>query len=173
MPLFQQSMDADVERTGPAFSVQYSPEAFRQRLEAIMADGSNRSGRCFLFYGGTREKRQEALGSLSRYAAGNIHQFRMPSLLNEYRMQTQNSLRKAFDHAAEENALLYFDRVDPLFTHDHADTPDNPKREAVPTTVEYFFDRVAAFEGMVVLALQRKRHVEWARDKVDLLVRFE
>jgi SpoVK/Ycf46/Vps4 family AAA+-type ATPase len=126
-----------------------------------------------LFYGGTREKRQEALGTLTRYATGNVHQFRVPSLLSEYRMQTQNSLRKAFDHAAEENALLYFDKVDPLFTHEHADAPDDPTRTAAPTTLEYFFERVGAYAGIVVLGLQRRSHVEWAADKVDLVVRFE
>jgi SpoVK/Ycf46/Vps4 family AAA+-type ATPase len=138
-----------------------------------MAGGEHRSGTCFLFYGGAREDRQHALGTLTRYASGNVHQFRVPSLLSEYRMQTQNSLRKAFDHAAEESALLYFDKVDPLFTHEHADAPDDPSRTAAPTTLEYFFDRVAAYTGVVVLGLQRKSHVEWAQDKASLVVRFE
>ncbi len=126
-----------------------------------------------LFYGGTHEERQEALGTLTRHATGSVHQFRVPSLLNEYRMQTQNSLRKAFDHAAEETALLYFDKVDFLFTHDHADTPADPDRSPAPTTTEYFFDRVEAYAGIVVLGLHRRRHVERAADKVDLVVQFE
>jgi hypothetical protein len=120
-----------------------------------------------------REQRQQALGTLTRYATGNVHQFEMPSLLGDHRMQTQNSLRKAFDHASEESALLYFDKADPIFTHDHADTPDEPEKSAALTTVEYFFDRVGAYAGVVVLGLQRKSHVEWARDKVHLVVRFE
>jgi hypothetical protein len=168
MPITKQSDDASSEATAPVW---YGTDAFSRRLEALMAGG--REGTRFLFYGGTREKRQEALGTLTRHATGNVHQFRVPSLLNEYRMQTQNSLRKAFDHAAEESALLYFDRVDPLFTHDHADAPDDPGTTAAPTTVEYFFDRVAAYTGVVVLGLQRKSHVEWATDQVDLVVRFE
>lgn len=153
--------------------VRYDTDAFTERIESLMAGGEHRTGTCFLFYGGTREERQQALSTLTRYATGNIHQFRMPSLLSEYRMQTQNSLRKAFDHASEESALLYFDRVDPLFTHVHADAPDNPEKHAAPTTLEYFFDRVEAYTGVVVLGLQRKSHVEWAQDKANLVVQFE
>jgi SpoVK/Ycf46/Vps4 family AAA+-type ATPase len=171
VPKSSHSSASEVGRTAP--TVWHGTEAFTERLESLMAGGERRSGTCFLFYGGAREERQQALGTLTRYATGNVHQFRVPSLLSTYRMQTQNSLRKAFDHAAEERALLYFDRVDPLFTHEHADTPDDPTRTAAPTTLEYFFDRVAAYTDVVVLGLQRKRHVEWAADKVELIVRFE
>lgn len=173
MPLSKESDSRRPRANRTLPMVWYGTETFSQRLESLMAGGKNRSGTCFLFYGGAREERQQALGTLTRYATGNVHQFRVPSILNEYRMQTQNSLRKAFDHAAEENALLYFDKVDPLFTHEHADTPDDSDRTAAPTTLEYFFDRVAAYTGVVVLGLQRKSHVEWASDKVDLIVRFE
>jgi hypothetical protein len=151
--------------------IAYDPDTFANRLDRMMDD--RETGPRLLFYGGVREQRQQALGTLTRYATGNVHQFRVPSLLNDYRMQTQNSLRKAFDHAAEEHALLYFDEADPLFSHTHTDTPDDPDENAVPTTVEYFFDRVAAYDDMVVLGLQRKSHVAWARDKVHLVLQFE
>jgi hypothetical protein len=173
MPVSKPSNKANPETTGLPAPVWHGTEAFTERIEGLMAGGEHRTGTCFLFYGGTREERQQALGTLTRYATGNVHQFRVPSLLSEYRMQTQNSLRKAFDHAAEENALLYFDKVDALFTHEHADTPDESEVQVAPTTVEYFFDRVAAYADVVVLGLQRKSRVEWAQDKADLVVRFE
>ncbi|MFB6247394.1 MAG: hypothetical protein ABEL97_02360 [Salinibacter sp.] len=160
---------------GPAAAlvVDYAPDAFPRRLERLMEDRDDRTGTRLLFYGGVRERRQQALATLTRHATGNVHQFRGPSLLASQRMQTQNNLRKAFDHAAEENALLYFDQADSIFTHSHDDTPDAPAENVVPTTVEYFFNRVGAYGGVVVLGLQRKRHVEWAREKVHLVVRFE
>jgi hypothetical protein len=173
MPISKPSNKANPEPTGLTPPVWYGTEAFTERIDSLMAGGEYRTGTCFLFYGGTREERQQALGTLTRYATGNVHQFRVPSLLSEYRMQTQNSLRKAFDHAAEENALLYFDKVDALFTHEHADTPDDSETQVAPTTVEYFFDRVAAYTDVVVLSLQRKSHLEWAQDKASLVVRFE
>ena len=153
--------------------ISYTSDTFDRHLDRLMTDRADRTGTRLLFHGGVREQRQQALATLTRYATGNVHQFRVPSLLNPQRMQTQNSLRKAFDHAAEESALLYFDRADPIFTHSHADTPDDPDENAVPSTLEYFFDRVEAYDGVVVLGLQRTRHVERARERVHLVVQFE
>jgi len=172
MPTSEQSDDEAWERAVES-PVWYGTGAFSQRLDGLMEEGDGQPGTYFLFYGGTSEEHQQALGTLTRYAAGSMHQFRLRSLLSEYQMQTQNSLRKAFDHAAEENALLYFDRVDSLFGHTHVDAPDDPAQTAAPTTIEYFFDRVAAYTGIVVLALQNESHVEWAMNKVHLVVRFE
>ena len=171
MPPSSQSDDADSTITD-APVIAYNAETFPEHLVRLMDEEADRTGTRLLFYSGVREDRQQALGTLTRYATGNIHQFQVPSLLSEYRMQTQNNLRKAFDHAAEESALLYFDKADPLFSHSHDDAPDDDQ-ESAPSTLEYFFDRVGAYAGMVVLGLQRKSHVEWARDKVHLVVHFE
>lgn len=164
------SGDVDSE---PTPLISYDASVFSEHLDELMDTRTDRTGTRLLFHGGVREDRQQALGTLTRYATGNVHQFQGPSLLSEYRMQTQNNLRKAFDHAAEESALLYFDQADSIFTHRHDDTADDADERAVPSTLEYFFDRIAAYEGMVVLGLQRKRHVEWARDKMQLVVAFE
>jgi len=156
---------------GIASPVQYDTDAFDRALRQLLGDEELSQTR-ILFHGGTREDRQQALATLTRHTTANVHQFRAPSLLNERRMQTQNALRKAFDHAAEESALLYFDAADALFTHSHVDTPDEDER-ALPTTVEYFFDRVVAYDGVVVLALQKQSHVDWADEHVHLVVEFE
>lgn len=152
--------------------IAYDPETFPKRLGALMADRESRTGTRLIFYGGIRERRQQALATLTRYATENVHQFRVPSLLRDQRMQTQNNLRKAFDHAAEESALLYFDKADSIFSHSHTDTFPESKDSAAPTTVEYFFDRVQAYDGVIVLGLQRKRHVKWTEDHVQVIVRF-
>lgn len=159
----------NVEGVSP---VRYETEAYTQSLRTLMDEEDSTKAR-ILFHGGTRERRQEALATLTRYSTANVHQFQVPSLLGEQRMQTQNSLRKAFDHAAEEGALLYFDKADALFTHTHTDSSADEEEDAVPTTVEYFFDRVESYDGVVVLGLQRKSHVEWAKGAVHLVVRFE
>lgn len=160
------------DKVDEASPVRYGTTAYDRVLRHLMEEEESSRARV-LFHGGTREQRQEALATLTRYTTANVHQFQVPSLLGEQRMQTQNSLRKAFDHATEEGALLYFDKTDALFTHTHTDTSADAEEDAVPTTVEYFFDRVEAYEGGVVLGLQRKRHVEWAADAVHLVVRFE
>ncbi len=160
--------DADVSSP-----VQHDTEAFDRALPQLLGGDEEPSTTRILFHGGTREDRQQALATLTRHTTANVHQFRVPSLLAERRMQTQNALRKAFDHAAEESALLYFDAADALFTHEHVDTPDDADESALPTMAEYFFDRVVAYDGVVVLALQKKNRVEWADEHVHLIVRFE
>lgn len=152
--------------------VRYGTEAFDRSLRHLLVDDDQPEAR-ILFHGGTREMRQQALATLTRYTTANVHQFQVPSLLAERRMQTQNALRKAFDHAAEESALLYFDSADALFTHSHADTPDGVEENAVPTIAEYFFDRVVAYDGVVVLAVQRKSFADRAEQNAHLLVHFE
>lgn len=153
-------------------SVQYGTEAFDHSLQALLDRDDEQSEARILFHGGTREMRQQALATLTRYTTASVHQFRIPSLMSERRMQTQNTLRKAFDHAAEESALLYFDAADTLFTHSHVDTDDEEETPA-PSTAEYFFDRVVAYEGVIVIAFQKRSHVEWAEENVHLVVEFE
>jgi len=158
--------------TGISSPVQHDTDAFNHVLQHLR-DGKDEFPQIrILFHGGTREDRQQGLATLTRHTTDSVHQFRVPSLLNEQRMQTQNALRKAFDHAAEESALLYFDAADALFTHTHVDTPDEADRP-LPSTVEYFFDRVVAYDGVVVLALQKQSHVNWADEQVHLVVEFE
>lgn len=171
MPPSLQPDDAASKPVGIS-SIEYDPETFPKRLDTLMADRESRTGTRLIFYGGVRERRQQALATLTRYATENVHQFRVPSLLSDQRMQTQNNLRKAFDHAAEERALLYFDKADSIFTHSHTDVVPESKDSAAPTTVEYFFDRVHAYNGVIVLGLQRKRHVKWTEDHVQVIVHF-
>lgn len=153
--------------------IRFGTDAFDRALRGLFTEESDEpAGTRILFHGGTRETRQQALATVTRYATANVHQFRVPSLLAEQRMQTQNNLRKAFDHAAEESALLYFDSADALFTHTHVDA-DEAEDAPEPTTLEYFFDRVGAYDGVVVLAVQRTSHVDYAEDHANLVVEFE
>lgn len=153
--------------------VRYGTDAFERALHQLLSEGDGQpAGTRILFHGGTREMRQQALATVTRHATANVHQFQVRSLLAEQRMQTQNNLRKAFDHAAEESALLYFDSTDALFSHSHVDT-DEEEDAPEPTIIEYFFDRVGAYGGVVVLAVQRTRHVDYADDHVDVVVEFE
>jgi len=154
-------------------TVTYGTTAFREATEALATSDVPATGACIVFHNGSRDDRQQALASITPYATGSVHQFRMPSLLSERRMQTQNALRKSFDHAAEEGALLYFDATDALFTHVHEDPLDGEGEEE-PTAIEYFFDRIEAYPDPVVLGLQQSAHVDAARTRgAHLVVRFE
>jgi hypothetical protein len=166
-PLFESSRLPQTAST-----VLYGTDGFAEAAQKMATRHDAGRGPVVVLQGGTREQRQQALATLTRYATGNVHQFRMPALLNERRVQTQNNLRKAFDHAAEEDALLYFDAADALFEH----TPSEPMKgegEAEPTVLEYVFDRVAAHPGLVLLGLRTTEHVDASMERgAHLVVRF-
>jgi hypothetical protein len=148
----------------------YEAEAFGQTASQLGAQYDGGGSVRVLFAGGTRETHQQALATLAQYTVENVHQFALPALVKERRMQTQSSIRKAFDAAAEEGALLFFDRVDMLFDWHH---PDSMGGEEEPTSIEYFLQRVEAYGGVVVLALEAPEHIEAARSYgLDLIVDF-
>lgn len=148
----------------------YDAEAFEQAASQLGVEYTNGGSVRVLFAGGTREAHQQALTTLSEHTVENVHQFALPALVKERRMQTQSSIRKAFDAAAEEGALLFFDRVDMLFDWHH---PDSVGGAEEPTSIEYFFQRVEAYAGVVALALEAPEHIETARSYgLDLVVDF-
>ncbi len=150
--------------------VAYDPEAFAQAATELGARYDEGGSVRVLFAGGTRDAHQRALAALAEHTVENIHQFALSALVKERRMQTQSSIRKAFDAAAEEGALLFFDEVDMLFDWHH---PDSLGGAEEPSSVEYFFQRVEAFDGVVVLALEAPEHIEAARPYgIHLIVDF-
>lgn len=159
--------------TGTVPSVAYGTDAFPRAAARFRSFADSDRGGRIAFVGGIREQRQAALATLTRHTTETVHQFRLPTLLSERRMQTQNAFRKAFDHAAEEGAMLYFDRLDDLFEHEHTDPLDD-EGYSEPTAIEYFFERVEAYRGVVILGMQSDRTAQRIRQyDVDLIVRFD
>lgn len=138
----------------------YGTEAFMQAAARLGTRFDRGASVRVLFAGGTRDEHRHALTTLAARTVENVHQFALPALVKERRMQTQSSIRKAFDAAAEEGALLFFDEVDMLFDWRH---PDAMGGEEEPSSIEYFFQRVAAYDGVVALAIETPEHIEAAR----------
>jgi hypothetical protein len=132
-------------------TVRLHTDAF-DRAVGRLADRHDGRGAFVLLEGGDEETRPRALAALAQPTAAAVHQFACPALLAERRMATQNAIRKAFDTAAEEDAVLCFSNVGALFAWQDADAPDaDPDGGAEPTVVEYFFQRVHAAQGLVVV----------------------
>jgi hypothetical protein len=148
----------------------YDPQGFARAAADLGTAYANGNSVRVLFAGGARETHQQALATLADHTVENVHQFTLPALVKERRMQTQSSIRKAFDAAAEEGALLFFDRVDMLFDWHH---PDSLGGEEEPSSIEYFFQRVEAYGGAVALALDAPEHIEAAQSYgLHLIVDF-
>jgi hypothetical protein len=157
-------------------SVAYDTDTFQEAAASLLSieSGVGEHGLMIVFQDGARPDRQHAMAILTEHASPTVHQFQVPSLLGERRINTQNALRKAFDHAAEEDAVLYFEKVDALFSHIHAEGPD-VDGEAAPTTVEYFLDRVDAYRGLIILCITDTSHESAIRQYTppDLIVTFD
>lgn len=150
--------------------VSYADSAYEEVLESVMERYKRGDGVGIIFLGGERMQHQEALAELADRAVANVHQFVVPSLVGERRMQTQSSLRKTFDSAAEDEVILFFDHVDMLFDWRHPDTLGGAEE---PTSIEYFLQRVEAFRGIVVLGIDHAEHVDTVRRfDMQLLVEF-
>ncbi|WP_143815471.1 hypothetical protein [Longibacter salinarum] len=182
MPTGEESNPNDTEKDAPTGSkasipvVTFNTQAFEEAVQALpsITEGVGEHGFMIVFHNGDRAARQQALSDLVEHATPTVHQFQVPTLLGERRIHTQNALRKSFDHASEEDAVLYFENVDALFTHTHTEGPD-VNGEAEPTTVEYFLDRVSAYWGLVILCVSHPTHEAAIRRYTppDLVVTFD
>jgi hypothetical protein len=167
------SLSESFSNSGTVSTVTYGTDLFPRAAEEFRTVAQSDRGGRVVFVGGVREERQAALATLTRHTTETVHQFRLPTLLSERRMQTQNGFRKAFDHAAEEGAMLYFDRVDDLFDHEHSD-PLEDEGFSEPTAAEYFFDRMEAYTGVVVLGMQSDLTANRVKQyDINLIVRFD
>ena len=165
------STDASSGPADQVISVSHEEDAYETALEDLVERYEDGEGVGIIFAGGQRMQHQQALADLADRVVANVHQFDMPSLVGERRIQTQSSLRKTFDAAPEQDVILYFEHVDMLFDWRH---PDTLGGEEEPTSIEYFLQRVEAFQGIAVLGIDHEEHIETARSfEIQLVVYFE
>lgn len=165
-------MDASSSESGvaPVFQVAHTSVHVRRHCR----DALQTEGPCIGLVGGTRTDRQQTFGQIVDLADQNALQFQATSLVGERRKHTQNSLRKLFDNGAEEQALLFVDGLDALLTWRHVDEPDTADEDAMPSTVEYFFQRVESYPYPVVLGVDDRVHVNALRQhNLSLIVTHE
>lgn len=146
-------------KTSPVPTISHAGTRFDAHCTAVLAE----PGPCILLVGGDRPERQSTFGRILAHTDHNALQFNLQTLLGERRGQTQNGLRKAFDSGAEEQAVLFFDPLDPLLTWTHVDAPDGETDDATPSTVEYFFQRIESYTYPVVLGMADPVYISTVR----------
>ena len=160
------------------YSTQHMPETvdagsadFEEAVRQAGVRLKKREGTSFIFAGASKVQCQQALVSMMGDSSLNVYQFTLPNLISERYVETQGNLRKVFDKADEDAAMLVFDEVDALFAPtEYEGEPADGER----TPVDYLFDRVDAFTGVVVLCMGSAEHVAAARARgADVVVAFE
>lgn len=147
-------------------TISYADSGLAPLIEALRRrDGSA----CILFAGATEAQRAEALNTLTEKLSYNLHQVDLAQLIGDRPIQTQGNLREVFDNASEQASLLVLNQADPLFDtleEREADTDEH-------TPVDYLFERIAAFPGIVVVSLQNADLVRAAAAHgADFVVEF-
>lgn len=163
-------MPASEFEVAPVLQVAHTSKHVRRHCKEAL----HNEGPCLVLAGGHRADRQQTFGTIVDLADQNALQFRAASLVGERRKHTQNGLRKVFDSSAEERALLFIDGLDVLLTWRHVDDPDTVDDDAMPSTVEYFFQRVDSYPYPVVLGVDNAAHISTLRQcRPHLIVAHE
>ena len=147
-------------------TISYAESGLTPLAEALQrTDGSV----CILFVGATEAQRTEALNTLTEDLSYNLHQVNLAQLIGDRPIQTQGNLREVFDNASEQASLLFLNQADPLFN-----TPEERDADADDhTPIDYLFERIEAFSGIVVLSLQDAALLQTAATHgADFAVRF-
>ena len=146
--------------------------AFESALAEINRTVSAGRGVCLLFDGGSAEARQQALGRMKDVMNLPLHQIDLDTLFDERAMAAQGNLREVFDTAGETPSILYFDNADAFFRRENRQSARDGLDPDALTPITYLFDRIEAFNGVVVLCLSNSAYVAEVRPHAQVVVTF-
>ncbi len=157
------------ESQRPVPTVAYESEGYEDAVAALPAAVQEGRGYCVVFAGSNGTRKKEGVADLMDRAALNVHRFKVPPLVRPRYIETQGNLREVFDKAGYDPALLCFDDAEALFT---LPAEENASEDAL-TPADYFFQRVEAFPGVVLLCLDSAADLpRTPDDTIDVIVEF-
>jgi hypothetical protein len=157
----------------PASTQSYDADSFDELASSLSTGASA----CLVFASSDNERRQKVLATLTEHLPYNLHQVKADTLVGERHIETQGNLRETFDDTGEEGHILVFENADALYELPGAEEEKEAEEERDETTmmpIEYAFERIDSFTGVVVLSFQNQKYSEDAgqRDAVDYVVTF-
>lgn len=90
----------------------------------------------------------------------DLYRVDLSKIVSKYVGETEEHLNRIFDSAEGANALLFFDEADALFGK-RSEVKDSHDRYA-NIEVSYLLQRIEAFNGIVILATNRKSSIDEA-----------
>lgn len=153
-------------------SIRPGTAAYRDLLADLESCGEQGECMAVLLAGGNERDVQQLLGDVTEAASHSVHQFDVRKLVGERAIQTQGNLREVFDSTSGEAAILVFEHVDALVQGSdeapQAETPNEDDDTLRP--IDYLFDRIHAYAGVVVLHLADAALTSGLTDKVDAVI---
>jgi SpoVK/Ycf46/Vps4 family AAA+-type ATPase len=114
-------------------------------------------GTCLLLTGCNKKTRLVAAGALARKLHLKLYRIDLAALVNNYIGETEKSLRRLFDAAGANGAVLLFDEADALFGK-RPEVKDGHDRYANLETV--CFERSEVFRGLAIMSTNRRENID-------------
>src|SRR5260370_38834578 len=89
-----------------------------------------------------------------------VYKIDLSTVVSKYIGETEKNLSKIFQEAEDSNSILFFDEADALFGK-RSEVRDAHDRYA-NIEVNYLLQRMEEFDGLIVLATNRRRNIDQA-----------
>jgi AAA+ superfamily predicted ATPase len=113
-----------------------------------------------LFVCAESKQRAAAAQMLARESGHDIYRVDLSRIVSKYVAETEKNLRQVFATAAASHSILFFDEADALFGK-RSDVKDSHDRYA-NVEVNYLLQRIEHYEGIAILAANRKDNIDSA-----------
>jgi SpoVK/Ycf46/Vps4 family AAA+-type ATPase len=124
-----------------------------------------------LFRGPSGTGKSMAAAVIGRETGFPIYQVDLSAVVSKYIGDTEKNLRRVFDAANSESAILYFDEADALMT-ERTDAKDSHDRHA-NAEIAYLLRKLEPFEGLAILASNSRENLdEDVVTRLDGIVEF-
>ncbi|MEO6405704.1 MAG: ATP-binding protein [Ferruginibacter sp.] len=113
-----------------------------------------------LFHGAPGTVKSEVAALLGKEMNMPVYRIELSAIVSKYIGETEKNLRPLFNAAAEANAILLLDEAEALFGK-RSDVKDAHDRYA-NIEVNYLMQQIEAYNGIVILATNKKANVDAA-----------
>ncbi|MEO5781910.1 MAG: ATP-binding protein [Ginsengibacter sp.] len=121
------------------------------------AGENSRKGYPVLFYGQGKDKSTVAI-LLGKVAGIDVYRIDLSIVVSKYIGETEKNIASVFKKAENKNWILFFDEADALFGK-RTDVRDAHDRYA-NQEVTYLLQRMEDYNGMVILATNKKNNID-------------
>ena len=132
---------------------QQLPREIEQLVQRLGSDTS-RTGATALFVGSDSTAKTMAAEVLANELGRDLYRVDLSQVVSKYIGETEKNLSLVFEAAEKAGWVLFFDEADALFGN-RTDVKDSHDRYA-NLDVGFLLDRLESFEGLVVLATNRR-----------------
>ena len=131
------------------------------KLDEVIAAIPNRKGGLPVLFSGTPGAgKRMAAEAIAGEVGLPLYRVDLSAVVSKYIGETEKNLQRLFDAAGDSAAILFFDEADALFGK-RTDVQGSHDRFA-NAEVSYLLDRIESFDGLAILATNRRSDIDAA-----------